>query len=430
MQRINHPAPSQFQELCRRPLLNNADIASRVQPLLEAVKISGDAAVRAMTKTYDHIDLLDIEVSAGELKHALESLSTPLKEAILLAIDNIEKFHRLQLPSTVMTETTPGVLCWQKAVPINSVGLYVPGGSAPLFSTVLMLAIPARIAGCQQIIMCSPPQADGHIDRTTLAAAELAGVHRIFKVGGAQAIAAMAYGTKTIPKVDKIFGPGNQYVTAAKQLVQQEGIAIDLPAGPSEVLVWAGQGAKPEFVAADLLSQAEHGADSQVVLITEDEVFAERVQAELSKQLLLLPRQEVARQALTHSRIIVLQHQSACLEFINQYAPEHLIIADDQALALSDGIQHAGSVFLGHFTPEAAGDYASGTNHTLPTNGFARAYSGVNIDAYLKKITFQSINAEGVINLGPAVVSMAQAEQLEAHALAMSLRLDHLKTKQ
>lgn len=421
-----YPTRDQYAALCHRPVLDNTDLTARVKPLLEQVKSSGDEALKALTKTYDQVELSTLEVTEVEKTQALEALHPELKEAILLAINNIEIFHQLQHPTTVLTETSPGVLCWQKPVPLSKVGLYIPGGSAPLFSSVLMLAVPARIAGCRQIIMCSPPQSQGQIDQTTIAAAVLAGVQRIFKVGGAQAIAAMAYGTATIPRVDKIFGPGNQYVTAAKQLVQQEGLAIDLPAGPSEVLVWAGQGAIPEFIAADLLSQAEHGPDSQVVLVTTEAHLVKQIPQMLETQLSGLPRQDIARQALAHSRIILLHNEAECLDYINAYAPEHLIIADDQAHRLAENIRHAGSVFLGHWTPEAAGDYASGTNHTLPTNGYARAYSGVNLDAFLKKITFQSISPAGVRSLGPAVVAMAQAESLDAHALAMSLRLNHL----
>jgi histidinol dehydrogenase len=361
-----------------------------------------------------------------EIEQAENLVDTELKEAILLAMENIRKFHSAQQPEIKKIETTVGVTCWQKAVPIEKVGLYIPGGSAPLFSTVLMLAIPAQIAGCKEIIMCTPPGKVGKIHPAILYAAGISGVTKIFKLGGIQAIGAMAYGTQTVPKMDKIFGPGNQFVMAAKQLVSMNDVAIDMPAGPSEVLVVADETSNPLFVASDLLSQAEHGADSQVILVAGDNTTAEKVKAEVEKQLELLPRKEIAKKALEHSRFIILNDKNAQVEIINQYAPEHLIISTKDYLEFVNNITNAGSVFLGSLTPESAGDYASGTNHTLPTNGWARSYSGVNLDSFMKKITFQEITPEGLKTIGPAIEKMAEAEQLNAHKNAVSLRLKDL----
>jgi histidinol dehydrogenase len=379
--------------------------------------------LKELTKQFDGVELSQLQVSESEIGEAIQSVPDELKKAIIIAADNIEKFHAAQKGKTLQVETMLGVMCWRKGVAIQKVGIYIPGGSAPLFSTVLMLGIPARLAGCQEVVLCSPPSKDGKINSAILFAANLAGIKKIYKVGGAQAIAAMAYGTATIPAVSKIFGPGNQFVTKAKQLVSQEGIAIDMPAGPSEVLVIADEFANPAFIAADLLSQAEHGADSQVVLVTTNSPIIESTLTELNIQVEKLPRKEIAKEALKSSLAIIFDSKEKMTDYVNEYAPEHLIINTIDCDALADKIVNAGSIFLGAFSPESIGDYASGTNHTLPTNGFAKAYSGVSLDSFMKFITYQKLTKEGLEQLGPVVEIMAEAEQLKGHAEAIRVRL-------
>lgn len=423
MQIYEYPKRNKWQMLVQRPA-NSAEIAEdRVLQILAAVRNKGDAAVRQFSREFDSVELREISVSKPEIDAAAQRVSAELKTAIRLAIDNITKFHAVQLHSEEVIETSPGVRCWRRSVPIERVGLYVPGGTAPLFSTVLMLAIPAKIAGCREIVLCSPPQKDGSLNPLILYTAKVTGVDRIFRVGGAQAIAAMAYGTESVPQVDKIFGPGNSWVTLAKQLVSRTGVAIDMPAGPSEVAVIADASAKPEFVAIDLLSQAEHGADSQVILITNSLTVAQNVESKINELLPSLPRRDIAEQALANSRAIVLGSPAEMIEFANAYAPEHLIIMTENAVALSEKVTNAGSVFIGAFTPEAAGDYASGTNHTLPTYGYARNVSGVSVDSFVKKITFQTLTEKGLRGIGPAIECMAAAEGLDAHGKAVSMRL-------
>ncbi|HTE07312.1 MAG TPA: histidinol dehydrogenase [Flavitalea sp.] len=426
MEVFRYPPSASWPELLKRPVRDSRVLESQVSAIIEKVRAGGDEALRQFTLEFDKTVINDLRVGEEEISDALASIDPDLKKAIQVAIDNITKFHQQQLAVEARVETMPGVECWRKSIGIERVGLYIPGGTAPLFSTVLMLAIPARIAGCREVILCSPPGKDGKIHPAVLAAAALTGVGEIFRVGGVQAIAAMAIGTQTIPGVFKIFGPGNQYVTTAKQLIQKEGVAIDMPAGPSEVAIFADLSANAGFVAADLLSQAEHGSDSQVLLVTDDESFPDLITKALDLQLEALPRKEFASAALAKSRIIVVSDQEEGMELLNQYAPEHLIIASDDALKLSQKVVNAGSVFLGHYTPESAGDYASGTNHTLPTNGYARAYSGVSVDSFIKKVTFQSITRKGLERLGPTVKIMAEAEGLEAHARAVSVRLDKI----
>ncbi len=429
MRIVRYPDPSRWPELCRRPVFDWDALEAQVRPVLEAVARQGDAALRRYTRQFDGVELNALEVPEAAFEAAERALDPALKEAIRQAAHNIERFHAAQAEVSCVVETMPGVRCWRKSLPVERVGLYVPGGSAPLFSTVLMLGVPARLAGCGQVVLCTPPSADGEVHPAILYAARLVGVDAVWRVGGAQAIAAMAYGTESVPRVDKIFGPGNQYVTAAKQLVQRQGVAIDLPAGPSEVLVVADRTAVPAFVAADLLSQAEHGPDSQVVLVALSDSLVEAVHAALDQQLSALPRAAIARQALSHSLAVVLASPEEALAFANAYAPEHLILAMAEAERWAEAVRHAGSVFLGHYTPESAGDYASGTNHTLPTNGFARAWSGVSLDSFVRKTTFQHITSEGLERLGPVVAAMAAAEQLEAHRQAVMLRLAHAKSK-
>ncbi len=429
MQIIRYPDPARWPELTRRPVFDWSALEAQVQPIVEAVAREGDAALRRFTRHFDGVELEHLAVPEAEFDAAEASLEPALKDAIRQAAANIERFHAAQAETVQVVETMPGVRCWRKALPIERVGLYVPGGSAPLFSTVLMLAVPARLAGCARVVLCTPPQRDGSVHPAILFAARLAGVAEVCRVGGAQAIAALALGTESVPRVDKIFGPGNQYVTAAKQLVQRQGVAIDLPAGPSEVLVVADDTAVPAFVAADLLSQAEHGPDSQVVLVALSEKLLEAALAELEAQLDALPRADIARQALAHSRAIVVRTPDEALAFANAYAPEHLILALAEAERWAEAVRHAGSVFLGHYTPESAGDYASGTNHTLPTNGHARAWSGVSLDSFVRKTTFQQITAAGLQRLGPVVETMAAAEALEAHRRAVSIRLAFAKKR-
>jgi histidinol dehydrogenase len=421
MKVIINPAKETWSELCQRPQLNLEFLEGSVKNILARVKASGDAALRELTLQFDKVKLTDLKVSETEIKEAAASVPDDLKKAIELAAENIEKFHAAQKREVVKIETTPGVTCWRKAEPIQKVGIYIPGGSAPLFSTVLMLSIPAKLAGCEDVILCTPPDSNGKVNPAILFAANFTGIKNIFKVGGAQAIAALAYGTETISPVNKIFGPGNQYVTKAKQQVNLEGTAIDMPAGPSEVLVWADENANPSYVAADLLSQAEHGADSQVMLVTSNEKIVKSVLDQITIQLEKLPRKEIAKEALTNSRAIILENEKA-IDFINMYASEHLIINTNNCDELVDKIKNAGSIFLGQFTPESAGDYASGTNHTLPTNGFAKSYGGVSLESFLKYITVQKISKEGLDNLGPAIELMAEAEQLKGHAEAVRVR--------
>ena len=427
MQKIYYPKKSAWDALLKRPALRTEELFSSVQTLIDEVKRGGDAAVLALEERFDKVKLPQLEVTEEERVEAEAAVCTQLKEAIDLAAHNIEAFHAAQRYEGKRVQTQPGVTCWQQAVPIEKVGLYIPGGTAPLFSTVLMLALPARIAGCSEVVLCTPPGRDGRVHPAVLYAARVAGVKRIFKVGGVQAIAAMAYGTESIPKVYKIFGPGNQYVTAAKQLVSLRDVAIDMPAGPSEVEVLADDSANPVFVAADLLSQAEHGVDSQAMLITTSAALADAVEQEVERQLSELPRREIAERALQWSKLIVVSSMEEAMEMTNAYAPEHLIIDATNYLELASQLRHAGSVFLGSLTPESAGDYASGTNHTLPTNGYARAYSGVCLDSYVRKMTFQEILPEGLRRIGPAIEVMAAGEQLDAHRLAVTRRLATLR---
>lgn len=427
MKRYINPDKSEWTKILERPLFNVADLTDKVKSILIDIKENGEIAVRKYTEMFDGVAIDNPAVSAAEIKEAVNLNDDELKSAIEVAAKNIEKFHKGQRPELKKMETSPGVMCWQKAVAIEKVGLYIPGGSAPLFSTVLMLAIPAKIAGCKEIILCTPPNKEGKIHPAILFAAKLVGVTKIFKLGGVQAIGAMAYGTETVPKVDKIFGPGNQFVMAAKQLVSISDVSIDMPAGPSEVAVMADETANSGFIASDLLSQAEHGPDSQVVLITNSKELLDRVEIDLEKQLKELRRKDIAVKALNNSIAIVIENEVKMVNLINEYAPEHLIISMKNYLDVAEKIVNAGSVFLGNYTPESAGDYASGTNHTLPTNGWARSYSGVNLDSYLKKITFQEISTEGIKNIGPVIEKMAATEQLDAHKNAVTLRLKDLE---
>ena len=426
MKQINNPDRSQWAELLKRPTLNTENLFDTVRGIIDRVRAEGDAAVLALEEQFDKVKLTSLAVSDDEWQEAETLLSHELKTAIRLAKENIEAFHAAQRFEGKKVATQLGVTCWQKAVAIEKVGLYIPGGTAPLFSTVLMLAVPAKIAGCKEIVLCTPPGRDGKVHPAVLFAAQVAGVSRIFKAGGVQAIASMAYGTESIPKVYKIFGPGNQYVTAAKQLVSLRDVAIDMPAGPSEVEVLADETANPAFVAADLLSQAEHGADSQAVLITTSAALQQAVQAEVERQLALLPRKEIAEKSLENSKLIVVDSMDEAIEMTNAYAPEHLIIETANYMQVAEKVVNAGSVFLGSLTPESAGDYASGTNHTLPTNGYAKAYSGVSLDSFIRKITFQEILPEGLRRIGPAIEVMAANEHLDAHKNAVTERLKTL----
>ncbi len=423
MQIIKYPARSEWSALLQRPVFDSTHLFATVQTVLDDVRANGDAAVRKYTETFDKVVIDALQVTPSEIDEAEALVAPLLKQAIEMARRNISKFHSEQQLESKEVQTSPGVYCWQKAVGIEKVGLYIPGGTAPLFSTVLMLAIPANIAECKEIVLCTPPNKEGKVHPAVLYAAKVAGVHKIFKIGGTQAIAAMAYGTETVPKVYKIFGPGNQYVTAAKQLVSLRDVAIDMPAGPSEVEVIADDSANAAFVAADLLSQAEHGVDSQSILISVCDKLPELVQEQIAVQLEQLPRKDLAIKALENSKIIVVKSMEEAVEMTNAYAPEHLIIATRYANAVAENIVNAGSVFIGHFTPESAGDYASGTNHTLPTNGYAKAYSGVNLDSFVRKITFQQITHEGLTNLSNAIILMAENEELQAHSNAVKIRL-------
>jgi histidinol dehydrogenase len=426
MQVIKYPKREDWSELLARPQIDVDELEEIVSQIFKEIKADGDAALRKYTWFYDRIRVDELEVSNSELEEASKNVSNELKDALSVAAKNIEQFHKLQTVPNVEVETTTGVKCWRKSTPIEKVGLYIPGGSAPLFSTVLMLGIPAKLAGCKEIILCTPPGKDGQIDPAILYAAKLVGVDRVFKVGGIQAVGAMAFGTESIPNVYKIFGPGNQFVTAAKQRVNKLGVAIDMPAGPSEVLVLADESADAEFVAADLLSQAEHGADSQVVLATWNENLVANVENEIEKQLLNLSRRRVAELALKNSKIILLESEKEALALSNEYGPEHLIVSVKNEEEIVSGIVNAGSVFLGNFTPESAGDYASGTNHTLPTNGYAKAYSGVCLESFTKSISFQKISKQGLKVLGPVIETMAKAEQLDAHCNAVTVRLQKI----
>ena len=424
---IRYPARSEWMKIVERPHLDVSQLNETVASVLADVRQRGDEAVKGYELKFDHVDLQTLEVTQGEIEEAETMVSKNLKEAIQLAHHNIKTFHESQRFHTKKIETQPGVTCWQKSVPIEKVGLYIPGGTAPLFSTVLMLATPAKIAGCKEIVLCTPPNREGKVNPAILMAAKIAGVSKIFKAGGVQAIGAMAYGTESIPKVYKIFGPGNQYVMAAKQQVSIHDVGIDVPAGPSEVCVIADDTANAEFVAADLLSQAEHGADSQVFLITTSNKFIDEVQKELDKQLEALPRKEIAQKALENSMLVLVSTIREAIDLSNTYAPEHLVIQTEDYEDVASKVINAGSVFLGQYACESAGDYASGTNHTLPTHGYATTYNGVNLDSYCRKVTFQHLTEEGVRQIGHAVELMAEAEQLDAHKNAMTVRINSLK---
>lgn len=427
MKKIFNPKPETWSEILKRPTQTIDDIELTVKEIFKEVQKKGDAAVAKYTSIFDGIAPENLEVSKVEIDQAIASISAELKSAIQLAKSNIEKFHTAQKTDKVFVETTEGVNCWQEKRPIQKIGLYIPGGTAPLFSTVLMLAVPANIAGCNEIVLCSPPDKTGNINSAILYAANLCGVTKILKVGGIQAIAAMTFGTESIPKVYKIFGPGNQFVTVAKQLATQFGVAIDMPAGPSELLIVADDSAIPAFVASDLLSQAEHGADSQVILVSTSKALIKEVEAAIQSQIKVLPRKSIAEKAIANSKLIFVENDKIALELINEYGPEHFIICCKNEDYFVDNIENAGSIFIGNYTPESAGDYASGTNHTLPTNGYAKNYSGVNLDSFTKAMTFQKISEKGIQNIGKAIEIMAEAEGLQAHKNAVTLRLKDLK---
>lgn len=427
MKKYINPTKADWKEITKRPAVSNSQIEPLVKEVFEIVEKQGDSAISRYTKLFDHIAIEAVEVKGDELVNAAQKITPELKKAIGQAASNIEIFHSSQKNDGKVVETNPGVLCWQESRAIEKIGIYIPGGTAPLFSTVLMLGIPAKIAGCPEIVLCTPPNKQGEVDPAILYAANLIGIRSVFKVGGIQAIAAMTYGTETIPAVYKIFGPGNQYVTAAKQFAQKTGMAIDMPAGPSELLVMADETASAAFIASDLLSQAEHGPDSQVVCVAANEQMVDAVLTEIEVQLKNLPRKAIAEKALENSSFVVISNREDRVDFVNSYAPEHLIITEGQPESLLAEIKNAGSVFLGNYTPESAGDYASGTNHTLPTNGYAKAYTGVNLDAFVKKITVQQISKEGLLGLGETIMQMASAEQLEAHKNAVLIRLKELE---
>jgi histidinol dehydrogenase len=425
-----NPGKAEWKALLRRPTFDSASLESIVGPILQDVKQHGDEAIKRLAEKFDGVILNELKVNASEIDEAALMVSEDLKTAIALAKNNIAVFHEAQQEIGKPIETTGGVVCWRKSIAIQKVGLYIPGGTAPLFSTLLMLGIPAVLAGCSEIVVCTPADKSGKVNPVILYVAQLTGIKNIYKTGGAQAIAAMAYGTETIPQAYKIFGPGNQYVTCAKQLVNKEGTAIDMPAGPSEVAVYADETANAVFVAADLLSQAEHGADSQVVLVATSAEIIANVKAEIIVQLAALPRKDIASKALKNTRFIIMEEVNAAFDLLNEYAAEHLIIASDNAVVLSEKVINAGSVFLGHYSPESVGDYASGTNHTLPTNGYAKAYSGVSLDSFVKKVTFQQLNKQGIKNIGDAVELMAEAEGLDAHKNAVTVRLKDVLGKE
>jgi len=427
MKKFFNPTKAEWPKILKRPTQTVEDIEETVNQVFAEVKSKGDVAVSKYTELFDGINLANTQVTEKEISVAANEVSEELKDAIKLAKNNIEKFHTAQKTDRIEIETTNGVKCWQEKRAIQKVGLYIPGGSAPLFSTILMLAAPANIAGCKEIVLCTPPDKNGNVHPAILYTAELCGVTKIYKVGGIQAIAAMTFGTESIPKVYKIFGPGNQFVTVAKQLATRHNVAIDMPAGPSELLVVADDSSHAAFVASDLLSQAEHGADSQVILVSTSKDLIEKVEKEIESQLEVLPRKSIAEKAIAHSRLIFVEKKEDALELIDEYGPEHFIICADDEAFFTEGIQNAGSVFIGNYSPESAGDYASGTNHTLPTNGYAKQYSGVNLDSFMKSMTFQKITEEGIKEIGPAIELMAQAEGLEAHKNAVTLRLKELK---
>lgn len=426
MNLVINPPKKEWSDILQRPVFDAKNLMPMVQEVLNAIQEKGDQAVKDYTLSFDQVNLSSIQLNEDQINQIASTLDSHVKKAIEVAKINIEKFHQTQLQKVEKIETMPGVWCWRKSIGIEKVGMYIPGGTAPLFSTVLMLGIPASIAGCKEIILCTPPNKDGKIDAAIAYAAQLIGIKNIYTIGGVQAIGAMAFGTESVPKVYKIFGPGNQYVTAAKQLVQQYGTAIDMPAGPSEVCVWADETAIPSFVAADLLSQAEHGADSQVLLVASQEKIVEQIKQALNEQLLLLPRKDFAEKALANSKAIVIHETEQALALINEYAPEHLILSIQQAEMMAEKVWNAGSVFIGNYSPESVGDYASGTNHTLPTNGYAKAYSGVSVDSFVKKITFQQLTERGLTNIAQTVMDMAKAESLDAHSKAVQIRVDHI----
>jgi histidinol dehydrogenase len=426
MKTIILPDKNKWETICQRPGMNKTDLDGVVRNIIDRVKSESDEAVLYFNRKFDGLAPGNLKVSSDELEKSYGQVPESLRNAINIAKGNIEKFHSAQMVTEPVVETTPGVRCWRKNVPVEKVGLYIPGGSAPLFSTLLMLGIPAKLAGCREIVVCTPSGKDGKISPLILYAANLIGITEIFKVGGAQAIAAMAYGTETIPRVYKIFGPGNQYVTKAKEMVQEDGTAIDMPAGPSEVLVIADRGANAEFIAADLISQAEHGPDSQVIMLTDNQQLINNINSEIENQVQVLPRKDIIMKALENSSLVLLESLSDCIELSNIYAPEHLIINTADPAALAEKIINAGSVFIGKYSCESAGDYASGTNHTLPTNGFAKNYSGVSTDSFLKKISFQDISEEGIKTLGPVITLLAEAELLEGHKSAVTVRLKSL----
>lgn len=420
------PDKKEWGDIVKRPTFDNSQLRDLVSGLLTQIREGGDKVLRELEAKFDHCELTDLSVSSAEFEEAKTLIAPELAKAIDNAYQNIAAFHASQKFVGEKVETQPGVVCWQESIPIDKVGLYIPGGTAPLFSTVLMLAIPAKIAGCGEIVLCTPPNAEGKVNPAILYAASVAGVTKVYKIGGVQAIGALAYGTESVPKVYKIFGPGNQFVQMAKQLVSLRDVAIDMPAGPSEVCVVADDAADPEYVASDFLSQAEHGADSQAILVTDSEDLAKRFEIVMADQLAQLKRQELTRKSLEHSKVIVLRNQEEVMELVNEYAPEHLILNTRNYMELARKVRNAGSVFLGPFSPESAGDYASGTNHTLPTNGYAKAYNGVNLDSYMRKVTFQELSADGLRTLGPIIEVMAQNEQLDAHKNAVSVRLKKL----
>ncbi|SFC26946.1 histidinol dehydrogenase [Flagellimonas taeanensis] len=427
MNKIYHPKKEDWSKILKRPTQTVADIEKIVESIFEEVQANGDGAIKKYTDQFDHVQLDSLLVTDDEIQIASNSVSNDLKKAISLAKSNIEEFHAAQKTTKVEMETMPGVLCWQEKRPIQKVGLYIPGGTAPLFSTILMLAIPAKLAGCSEIVLCTPPDKNGNVNPTILFAAQLCGVTKIFKVGGIQAVAAMTFGTETIPNVYKIFGPGNQYVTVAKQLATKYGVAIDMPAGPSELLVVADDSANPAFVASDLLSQAEHGTDSQVILVSTSEKLIDTVEKEIEFQIKELPRASIAEKSIGNSKLILVKDDESAIDLINEYGPEHFIVCVENEDFYLQNIQNAGSVFIGNYTPESAGDYASGTNHTLPTNGYAKQYSGVNLDSFMKSMTFQKISKEGMEAIGPSIELMADAEGLQAHKNAVTLRLNSTK---
>jgi len=424
---VKLPSKSDWSEILKRPTQEKANLEAIVSGVFDEIKANGDEALKTFTKKFDGADLNNLLVSDEEFKAAVEETPIELKNAIDNAARNIETFHKAQIAEEERVETQTGVECWRKVTPIEKVGLYIPGGTAPLFSTVLMLAIPAKIAGCKEIVLCTPPNKEGKINPAILYAASSIGCTKIFKLGGIQAIGAMAYGSESVPSVYKIFGPGNQYVTAAKQIASLDGVAIDMPAGPSEVLVYGDETGNPDFIASDLLSQAEHGADSQVVFVTCIETLIDEVKEAVDRQLVDLPRKEIAAKALDNSVYILMENEEEALELINEYGPEHLVIGAKNEELFINKVTNAGSVFLGNYTPESAGDYASGTNHTLPTNGYAKSYSGVSLDSYTKKITYQRISKEGLKSIGPIIEIMAEAEDLFAHKNAVTVRLNELK---